>query len=125
MLAAITAFAVMVGSITAAPMPLIEQPNRDVRAGTRDLVVVIAQDGPDRATFDAKFRLDTGAPGDLRVESWTGDGAAVESAFSVDGVPHVWLRQVEGEEPEAWFSPEIEADPELMRHYWSVMSDVA
>ncbi len=80
MLAAITAFAVMIGSITAAPMPLIEQPDRDVRAGPRDLVVVIDQDGPDRATLDVQFRLDTGAPGNLRVESWIGDGAAVESA---------------------------------------------
>ncbi len=124
MLAAITAFAVMIGSITAAPMPLTEQPDRDVRAGPRDLVVVIDQDGPDRATLGATFRLDTSAPGELRVDFWTGDGPGVESEFSVDGVTHVWLRQVDGEEPEVWLSPEIEAAPELMRNYWSVMSDL-
>ncbi len=125
MLAAITAFAVMFGSITAAPTSLIEQPDRGARAEPRDLVIVIDQDGPDRATLDAKFRLDTGASGDLWIESWTGDGAAVESAFSVDGVRHIWLRQVQGEEPEVWFSPEIEADPELMPLYWSVIRELA
>ena len=86
----------MVGSITAAPMPLIEQPDRDVRPGPRDLVVVIDQDGPDRATLGATFRLDPGASGELRVDFWTGDGPGVESEFSVAGVTHVWLRQVDG-----------------------------
>ncbi len=44
----------------------------------------------------------------------------VESEFSVGGVPHGWVYQIDGEEPESWLSPDIEADPELMLRYWAV-----
>ncbi len=89
----------------------------------RDLVTEIEDEAPDRVTIDATFRLNTAMepPGALHVD--IGDGM-VGSEFSVNGVTHVLVQQIDGEEPEVWYSPEIEADPELMRGYWGVLTDL-
>lgn len=114
-------------ALAAPPWPMTEQPLTEhdlARAGPRDLVVQFEQDD-DRVTVEAQFRLASGEPGVLRVDVWDWDGEhrGVESAFSVGGVPHVWLRQVD-EAPESWLSPDIEADPALMLSYWAVVTDL-
>lgn len=108
----------------AAPQPSTRLENGLTRAHPRDLVVELVQADPDHLTIDAQFRLESGEPGVLRIDLWNGENPGVESEFSVNGVPHVWLRQFEGDEPESWLSPDIEADPALMARYWGVMTDL-
>lgn len=115
MLATITVLALA----TAAPATLAGADLAPIRP--RNLEVEIEQATADTAALVADFRLDTGESGTLRLDISNG---AIEADFSVDGVPHVWLRQLDGEGPETWLSPEIEGRPALMRTYWGVVSDL-
>lgn len=94
------------------------------RAHPHGLVVELVQADPDHLTINAQFRRKSGETGVLRIDFWNDDSPGVESEYSVNGVPHVWLRQVEGEEPESWLSPDIEADPALMASYWGAVTDL-
>lgn len=118
--------ALVTGSVAVPPAAPLEPATRLENGLThpRDLVVDLVQADPDHLTIDTQFRLEAGEPGVLLIDFWNGENPGVESEFSVNGVPHVWLRQVEGEEPEVWLSPDIEADPALMAGYWGVMTDL-
>ncbi len=115
----VTTFTVLALTASAVAPPAIEP----APVHPYDLVTEIANEAPDRVTIDATFRLNTATepPGALHVDIVDG---MVGSEFSVNGETHVLVQQIDGEEPEVWYSPEIEADPELMRGYWGVLSDL-
>ncbi|MFY0539361.1 hypothetical protein [Nannocystis pusilla] len=86
------------------------------------LSVEVQQVEPSHFGLTAEFRLlELGAPGELRIDLWNGvEHPIAEVNFSIGGVSHVYIRQVEGdEEHQVWLSPTIEAElardaPELM-----------
>lgn len=79
----------------------------------------------------ARFRaLASGAPGELRIDLWNEvEHPIVEVNFSVLGVSHVYVRQVEAEEEhQVWLSPIIEAElahdtPDIILLFWAVLTD--
>lgn len=87
--------------------------------------------GPGHFALTAGFRLlELAAPGELRIDLWNGvEHSIAEVNFSIGGVSHVYIRQVEGhEEYQVWLSPIIEAElardaPELMLLFWAVLTD--
>ena len=77
----------------------------------------------------SRFQL-RDVPGELRIDLWTEfERPLVEAHFSILGVPHVYVRQVDGnDDHQVWLSPMIKAElardaPELFLTFWAVLTD--